>query len=81
MSITLNGKEIKDLAEFMGYTIDDKSVDEDQFETEIVIMEGSGIGLREDDKDETPRYYDHIAYFSEYPDEGSIGLGDEFVGN
>lgn len=74
--LTLTIAEIKDLAECAGFTLDPASMpDADEMETEIVVMECPKAGVRDDDG--KPTHYAHIAYFSEYPEEGSYPLGNE----
>ena len=76
--ISLSLAEIIDLARFTGLDIDDSGIDRDDLElTEITIAECPLDGLR-GDSDEVKRYR-HIAYYSEYPDEGATGLGPELI--
>lgn len=76
--LTLTVAEIKDLAECAGLVLDKGvSYDADELETEIVVMECPKSGVRDDDG--KPTHYAHIAYFAEYPDEGSYPLGAELV--
>ena len=69
----LTGKEIKDLAEFVGLIVD-KPMDPDILETEVCIQKCPAEGVHDDDK---PRHYRLIASLYEYPEEGCVGLGDE----
>lgn len=74
--IVLNGKEIKDLAEFAGFTISSRfELTDDEMETEYVIADCPKEGTVDDDG--TARHYDHIAYLSECPEEGVCPLGEE----
>lgn len=72
MELTI--KEIKNLAEFAGLTVLD--IDQDEAETEITVEPCGKEGLR-DGKLDKPRFYAHIAWFTEYPEEGAAGLGPE----
>lgn len=74
--LTLTVAEIKDLAECAGLALrTDVTYDADELETEIVVMECPKAGVRDDDG--KPTHYAHIAYFAEYPEEGSFPLGAE----
>lgn len=74
--ITLTVAEIKDLAECAGFTLDpERMPDADEMETEIIVMECPKQGVRDDDG--KPTHYAHIAYFEEYPEEGTYPLGEE----
>lgn len=69
--------EIKTLAQFAGLVLTDESrTDTDQDESEIAVTDCPEGGLIDTDA-ATVRHYVHVAYFYEYPDEGSVGLGDE----
>ena len=75
----MTGKEIRDLAEFVGFTVSSCNTDdttEDMLETEISIEMGGSSGLLDDDGI-TRRHYKYVACFYEYPEEGYIGLGEE----
>ena len=77
MSITLTVAEIRDLALFCGFRVDDNGEEKrgsDELDTEIVI-EACEKGIQDDDG--KVLHYSHIAWFSEYPDEGVMGLGPE----
>ena len=77
MSITLTGKEIKDLAEFAGFEVRELTgMEEEALETEISITECSKDGIKGEDSEEV-KHYAHIAYMAEYPEEGCYPLGDE----
>ncbi|BBN90571.1 MULTISPECIES: hypothetical protein [Rhodocyclales] len=74
--LTLTVAEIKDLAECAGLVLkEDCLPDEDELETEITIIPCPESGVLDDDG--KPTHYAHIAYFAEYPDEGSYPLGNE----
>jgi len=78
MSITLTGKEIKDLAEFAGFKVDGLTkMEEEALETEIVIAESCKEGILDEGGDGAIKHYAHIAYAAEYPEEGCYPLGDE----
>lgn len=69
MSITLTGKEIRDLAEFAGFDVTwDKENEALTMEIEYVVMECGKEGIE---------FYDHFAYLAEYPEEGCLPLGDK----
>lgn len=72
--LTLTGKEIKDLAEAVGLVIADHDYT-DEFETEMTIIDCPEQGVSDDD--EKPTHYKHVAYLTDYPDEGVFALGDE----
>ena len=69
----LTAKEIRDLATFCGFTVDTCGIDLD---TEITIRPCPSSGIR-DTTYGSRRHYKNIAYFTEYSDEGVLGLGDE----
>ena len=69
--------EIVDLAALAGLVLKEGcGPDADELESEITIKDCNGDFLLDDDG-VTPLYYKRIAYFSEYPEEGCIGLGEE----
>ena len=69
--------EIKTLAQFAGIKLTEDSLsDKDQDDTEITVTDCPEGGLIDTDA-ATVRRYAHVAYFYEYPDEGSVGLGAE----
>ena len=79
--MTLTVAEIYDLACFAGFTINHSPLfmpDEDEMETEITVMDCPSDGLIDDDGI-TRIHYTKAAYFAEYPEEGSIGLGKELA--
>lgn len=76
--ITLTVAEIYDLACMSGFTINhrpDFMPDADDMEAEIVIIECPKQGVRDDEGKAI--HYAHVAYFAEYPEEGSYPLGKE----
>lgn len=76
--ITLTVAEIVDLAKCAGLVLKEGcEPDADELETEIVVMECPKAGVRDDDG--KPTHYAHIAYFAEYPEEGSYPLGPEIT--
>lgn len=72
--LTLTGKEIKDLAEAVGLVISPHDY-ADELETEMTIIDCPAGGVLDDDGKAT--HYEHVAYLSEYPEEGTFTLGDE----
>lgn len=72
--LTLTGKEIKDLAEAVGLVICTMDYT-DELETEMTIIDCPPAGVMDDDGKAT--HYEHVAYLSEYPEEGTYPLGDE----
>jgi hypothetical protein len=74
----LTVSEIKDLAEFAGLTIDGTNLpDADDLGTEITIASCPAEGVKDDDG--KALHYEHVAYMTDYPEEGCIGLGPEKV--
>ena len=71
--ITLNIKQIIELAEFAGLPIDKDKLDKDGLDTPVVITECPALSW----EDEPDVRYGHMAYFEEYPDEGQMPLGDK----
>lgn len=76
--LTLTGKEIKDLAEAVGLVIMPHDYT-DELETEMTIIACPSSGVEDDDGNAT--HYKHVAYLSEYPEEGTFPLGDEVTPN
>lgn len=74
MTITLTGKEIRDLAEAVGLVIAKNDYAE-ELETEMVIVPCPEAGVLNDDGE--PEHYRYIAWLEEYPEEGSCPLGDK----
>lgn len=72
--MTLTGKEIKDLAEAVGLVVCTMDYT-DELETEMTIIDCPASGVLDDDGKAT--HYAHVAYLSEYPEEGTFPLGDE----
>ncbi len=77
MNLTIS--EIKNLAEFAGMTVDLEGIDADEMESEISVVLCPKDGLLDDDGKTKIKYTGHIAYFSEYPEEGCHPLGEEYV--
>lgn len=79
--LTMTVAEIYDLACMAGYTINHDPrfmPDADEMETEITIEDCPPIGLLDDDNT-SRRHYSRAAHFTEYPEEGYIGLGPELT--
>lgn len=72
--INLNGKQIRELAEFAGFSIVEHDY-QDENETEYTIALCPKDGVLNDD--ETVSHYEYVVYLSEYPEEGVMPLGDE----
>ena len=69
--------EIKTLAKFAGLVLTGATLaDYEEDEVEIAVTDCPESGLIDTDAAAIRRYA-HIAYFYEYPEEGSVGLGDE----
>lgn len=71
VSVTLTGKEIRELAELAGLQVVEHNY-VDEYETEITVETPSGFLLNDDGVEE---HYRLIAYFTEEPEEGAFGLG------
>ena len=72
--ITLTGDEIRSLAQFVGFPIDeDNDIDDDIKETEYTIETFPSKGIK--DEDEILKGHRFIAYLDEYPEEGCVPLG------
>ena len=72
--LILTGKEIKDLAEAVGLVIVPNDYTE-ELEIEMAIIDCPTSGVLDDDG--KALHYEHVAYLSEYPEEGTFPLGDE----
>ena len=70
-SITLTGEEIHDLAEAVGLAIQPQDYT-DIFEDEMTITACPSVGVLNDDGNKI--HSKHIAYLSDYPDEGTFML-------
>lgn len=70
----LTVKEIVDLAQFAGLSVVVESINVEP-DTPITISECPQEGIFINDIER--KRYKHIAYSTEYPDEGVYGLGDE----
>lgn len=53
--------------------------DADEMETEITIIDCPAGGVLDDDGKAT--HYEHVAYLTEYPEEGTFPLGAELAHN
>lgn len=82
-SVTLTVAQIADLARFAGLTLaQPPQPTADELEATITVCECPEAGVLLDGEDADPgvaAHYTHIAYYSEYPDEGCIGLGPEIA--
>ena len=76
--ITLTAMEIKDLAEACGFTINKESIDDEILEQELTITECPDSGIIDDDN--SVIFHRHIVYYSEYPEEGCIPIGEPICG-
>jgi len=74
--MTLTTEEIFDLAKFAGLQVGKLGV---EMETELTVVECPAEGVLQDDK--SVLHTVHIAYYSEYPDEGVQPLGKEIKQN
>lgn len=76
---TLTVKQIRELAGYVGIVLDSTPLSAEELETEaetaITIEDCPAEGVQEDDG--VRRHYSHVAYFTEYPEEGCMPLGDE----
>ncbi len=71
--IELTGKEILELARFIGAA--DLTDDQDEDITYCLVSVSGGKDFIVNEYGEK-EWFDHICYFSEYPEEGCIGLGE-----
>lgn len=79
--ITLTIAEIGDLAGYAGFVLNTRFLpDEDQLESEITITKCPAEGVREEGVPGSEKRFAHVAYFSEYPEEGVRPLGPELKG-
>lgn len=76
IKVELTAKEIADLAELAGFTINIKDIQEEDLETTYTVADCPIYGVK-DDYNGNYRHYTHIAYSTEYPDKGVAPLGDE----
>lgn len=74
-SVTLTLREIRELADYAGFCVITTDYDEDEFDTEVSIIEPDGGYVIADEDGSNPKRYARIAMFGEYPEEGAIGLG------
>lgn len=81
--LSLTVAEIRDLAKFAGLTIDHTTPpDDDELETEITIAECPPAGILNDGEPSDPdsvSHYRFLAYCTNYPGEGCVGLGNEIA--
>lgn len=79
MSITLTGKEIRDLARVAGFLVEaDVLMDEEYMEIEYTISECPAEGVW--DEEGNFQHYKYVAVNCEYPEAGAFGLGDAEAG-
>ena len=71
--VILSVKEILDLAEFAGLSIDREKINSYEMETPIAIMK-CPESMRWEDEPNT--VYEYAAFYEEYPQEGQMPLGD-----
>lgn len=80
-SVTLTVGQIAGLAAFAGLTLSSEfPLDEDERASQITVCTCPDKGVLFDGEETDAgkvAHYTHIAYCTEYPDEGCIGLGDE----
>lgn len=83
MSVTLTMREIISLVEFTGLsTINCEGISEDELETLFTVALCPAEGVHNDGEPADPNsvsHYKHIAFCTEYPEEGCVGLGDELA--
>ncbi len=81
--LTLTVAEIRDLAAFAGLKIDTTvPAADDERETQITVAPCPAVGIRNEGEPSAPdavSHYRHVAYCTEYPEEGCMGLGDEIA--
>lgn len=75
--VTLTILQIKELAQFAGLQIVEDQSPLDDMEFEVTVSAGDGGGVIDDDG-KTKRY-SHIAFLTEYPEEGVFPLGAELT--
>lgn len=75
--LTLTIDEIRDLAQFCGMVVQEPTASEqmDERETEITITGWPKNGIWDDDQKCQMPPHKHVAYYTEYPEEGSLPLG------
>lgn len=82
MNITITLQQIIDLAEFAGVSISADDYDGGQLEVEYTVADCPPEGIKNDGEPSDPdsvSHYELIAYVTDYPDEGCIGLGPEIA--
>jgi len=67
--------EIVNLALFAGLEVDIRGVVDDEMESEITIIPCPAEGIKDEDG-VVQKYSGSVAYFSDYPDEGWMPLGE-----
>ena len=81
--LILSVAEIRDLALFAGLMIDDTTKPTgDELETQITVASCPAEGICNDGEpsdSDSVSHYKHVAYCTEYPEEGYTGLGDEIA--
>jgi len=83
MSVTLSGKEIRDLAQAAGFEISDRTKDDkDLLFDDYVVQVCPKEGVIIDNGWPERKHYSYIAYCLSCPEEGCFPLGNEldFVG-
>jgi hypothetical protein len=78
MSLTLTVRQIADLAEFAGLMVQQPEAED--CETEITVRECPPEGITNDGEPNDPNtvsHYAHIAWCTDYPEDGCVGLGPE----
>lgn len=74
VSVTLTGKEIREIAEFAGLQFVEHDY-QDEYETEITVEACPSKGVLNDDN--VAEHYRLIAFLTEYPEEGCLPLGEK----
>ena len=76
MSMTLTVAEIMELAGFAGLTLHNRlNPTGDDLESEITIVDAPKEGVTDETTGERVAAR-HLAFFTDYPEEGSIALGE-----
>lgn len=69
----LTAREIRDLAEVAGFSVEPLDADAEQ--AEVVVIDCPVSGIQDDDGN--PTFFNHVAYFQGYPNEGAFPLGEQ----
>ena len=80
--LTMTAAEIRDLARFAGFMVDDTTTPESDLEVEITVMPCPSEGVRNDGEPsdaDSVSHYRYIALCAEYPEDWCIGLGSEIA--